>query len=332
MQRDRYIATPQLVAAGLFLVQGIGHAQAVRYVPGKMAIVYDGRQYKSPEAGCTARLKDLDPPLLLEAAGPIQEEGQVGCKGKDAAGETQYDMLSTGVNLEVVCPPFSKKDRSKPHNDVNSCECAEGSGKKCVGYDDPGTDKFGQAAGTANAATPPAVAAGTQKKQACELDKLAAADLKEAIKVRLEAIVNDVNHRLAHNPTLGTQAGPVAGATSARVQESWGWKDYKPGQKILRDAAAARLYGQAIESMTAAAVVADKCLAKHVKHNRSQSKKGDVSPDFLGQGKASGASYDVTTYTSAEIKRRDKRRDGWFFIEYERLLEVDRKGLFVPRK
>jgi hypothetical protein len=48
MQRNRYIARLQLAAAVLLLLQGTGHAQTVRYVPGKMAIVYDGRQYKSP--------------------------------------------------------------------------------------------------------------------------------------------------------------------------------------------------------------------------------------------------------------------------------------------
>lgn len=99
--------------------------QSRQLVAGRLAIVYQRREFADHVAACTQLLKDLDPPQGYKHSEPPDEHGNIRCVGLPPAGHHGYDQYAGRARRQVVCPPHSLTtlvDGAEPAL-AQACEC-----------------------------------------------------------------------------------------------------------------------------------------------------------------------------------------------------------------
>lgn len=193
---------------------------------------------------------------------------------------------------------------------------------RCVGTRPDGTEGFSQsnsgiACEVGAAKQPPADVSASGADAPCDLDKLKAPALRQAIVKRVQRFVDEENRRLIEDPKVAAEAA-------------------EKGPPFFN-----AYYGMVIEGLAANRLAKDACLQKYLVHlpPQEQRKKGADGytasyPDFEGQGRAKGLKLDVTTALEAAKKPgRHADKGGYVYILYERGLRLDEKtGLAVKMR
>lgn len=115
---------------------------ATQLLDGRLAIVYDGKEFADTAAGCAQMLRQLTPPETLKQSDPPDEYGNVHCVGVGADGRPGFDMYQNDVQLKVVCPPNARltfQTGNRPDR-IKACECdgqMVASGERCVSAPKP---------------------------------------------------------------------------------------------------------------------------------------------------------------------------------------------------
>ena len=98
-------------------------ASADELVTGRLAFVYDDKEYPDHRSLCQAVLRKQDPPETYKSSKAPNEYGDVYCAGTQKDGRDGFDQFATDVYLRV-CPPNSRARMGEPLA-TRRCECED---------------------------------------------------------------------------------------------------------------------------------------------------------------------------------------------------------------
>jgi hypothetical protein len=122
---DAHVTTSNLRAlfAALLLANVWLCASAEELVSGRLAFIYDDKEYPDHRSLCQALLRKQDPPETYKSSDPPNEYGDAHCAGTQKDGRDGYDQFATDV-YRRVCPANSNARMGEPLA-TRRCECAD---------------------------------------------------------------------------------------------------------------------------------------------------------------------------------------------------------------